>query len=98
MTSGDSNRRPNGIVYYDHLGLDTGDLKPVSKPVWITGLHMIKNGMNFHTHRHLFRQLQAQLGFAPASLKIETDEGIRVYSLIHHRSILEQPLQVHLPN
>lgn len=82
---------PNGFVSYENINPETGLMETITKPIWINKINLMIKGMNFHTHRYIFRQLQNAFGFIPDALMINTVEGVRVFKSEHHRAITQYP-------
>jgi len=81
---------PDGVVSFKITDRDGNTTATINQHIWINKKYLIEKGMNWFTHRRVFRQIQKiGHGMIPVSLKIKTKEGYRVFVPDTYRSILE---------
>lgn len=84
------NKPSDGVVCFSVMDANGNVTATVNQNVWINKPFLIERGMNWFTHRRIFRQIaKIGHGMVPVSLKIKTKEGIRVFLPDTYRSTLE---------
>ena len=85
-----NNKLPDGVVSFKVLDSEGKLTATVNRNVWINKPFLIEKGMNWFTHRRVFRQIaKIGEGMVPVSLKIKTKNGYRVFQPDTYRSTLE---------